>query len=66
MIPSTALQLMHSAGWAHRNISTGSILLDCDGNVKLGDLEYAKEMNDESSHPSITVCTAVYPLTEST
>ncbi len=57
-----ALQLMHRAGWTHRNINTGSILIDCDGNVKLGDLEYAKEMDNKSSHPSITVRSTIHPL----
>ncbi|KAI0943406.1 hypothetical protein AcW1_002575 [Taiwanofungus camphoratus] len=45
-----ALQLMHRSGWVHRDISTGNILVDKDGNGRLGDLEYAKRMGQPSSH----------------
>ncbi|KAI0922904.1 hypothetical protein AcV5_009769 [Taiwanofungus camphoratus] len=45
-----ALRLMHRSGWVHRDISTGNILVDKDGNGTLGDLEYAKRMGQLSSH----------------
>ncbi|KAF7794451.1 hypothetical protein EIP86_005585 [Pleurotus ostreatoroseus] len=39
-----ALQVMHSAGWVHRDVSAGNILLKEDGSILLSDLELAKEM----------------------
>ncbi|KAI0916492.1 hypothetical protein AcV5_002972 [Taiwanofungus camphoratus] len=44
-----ALQLMHNSGWVHRDISVGNILVDKDGNGRLGDLEYAQKMGQPSS-----------------
>lgn len=41
--PWTALRLLHSLGWVHRDVSTGNILRFGDG-VKLCDFEYAKNM----------------------
>ncbi|KAI0916496.1 hypothetical protein AcV5_002974 [Taiwanofungus camphoratus] len=44
-----ALQLMHNSGWVHHDISVGNILVDKDGNGRLGDLEYAQKMSQRSS-----------------
>ncbi|KAI0086004.1 hypothetical protein BDY19DRAFT_996190 [Irpex rosettiformis] len=44
-----ALATMHKSGWVHRDISSGNILI-VGGVVKISDLEYAKNMNDNSSH----------------
>ncbi|KAI5996896.1 hypothetical protein F5J12DRAFT_725499 [Pisolithus orientalis] len=47
------LQLLHSVGWVHRDVSTGNALRA--GEVgKLADLEYAKRMNSKASNE---VCT---------
>lgn len=46
---SLALRALHLTGWLHRDISSGNILL-VDGIVKLADLEYAKNMVDNSGH----------------
>lgn len=45
-----ALKLLHSSGWVHRDVSSGNILLEHDGNVRLADFEYAKRTGtgDES------------------
>ena len=54
----TALQIMHKYGWVHRDISTGNILL-VDGVVKISDLEYAKKMDDKTSHNGRSVCSTL-------
>ncbi len=46
---------MHLAGWIHRDISTGNILIDANGNARLADLEYAKRLEDNSIHVVRTV-----------
>lgn len=43
----TALKLMHTAGWLHRDVSIGNILIDESGHARLVDLEYAKKMGDD-------------------
>ncbi|KAJ3524187.1 hypothetical protein NM688_g8604 [Phlebia brevispora] len=47
---AAGLQLMHQAGWVHRDISTGNILLGEDGTARLMDLEYTRKAGtgDES------------------
>ncbi|KAJ3558272.1 hypothetical protein NM688_g1021 [Phlebia brevispora] len=42
-----ALQTMHQAGWVHRDVSPGNILLRDDGTALLSDLELAKRMDSE-------------------
>ncbi|KAJ3557299.1 hypothetical protein NM688_g1547 [Phlebia brevispora] len=42
----TALHLMHIAGWVHRDVSSGNILLAEDGAARLVDLEYTHKVND--------------------
>ncbi|KAI5993507.1 hypothetical protein EDD15DRAFT_899625 [Pisolithus albus] len=44
-----ALQLLHSIGWVHRDLSTGNVLY-WGGMGKLADLEYAKHMNSKVTH----------------
>ncbi|KAI0086080.1 hypothetical protein BDY19DRAFT_996264, partial [Irpex rosettiformis] len=46
---TTALKAIHECGWVHRDISSGNILI-VDNIAKISDLEYAKKMNDKSSH----------------
>ena len=48
---------MHKYGWVHRDISLGNILA-VDGVVKISDLEYAKKVEDETSHNDRCVCLA--------
>ncbi|KAI6032149.1 hypothetical protein PISMIDRAFT_640669, partial [Pisolithus microcarpus 441] len=44
-----ALELLHSIGWVHCDISTGKVL--CWGKMgKLGDLEHAKSMDSNMTH----------------
>jgi len=57
----SALVLLFLAGWVHRDISTGNIIVVEDnlGNARgfLSDLEYAKKMSTESSSSDPkTVC----------
>ncbi|KAJ3558270.1 hypothetical protein NM688_g1023 [Phlebia brevispora] len=40
------LQVMHSSGWVHRDVSKRNILLRGDGLAILSDFEYAKRVND--------------------
>lgn len=41
-----ALEVIHSIGWVHRDISSGNILMyDKDNTVKIADWEYAKKMD---------------------
>jgi len=49
-----ALQLLHSVGWVHRDISPGNIMR-IGGSVKLGDLEYAKKLGSDRTHEFRTV-----------
>lgn len=43
------LSALHSAGWVHRDISVGNIIIH-DGQTKLGDVEYAKREADDTTH----------------
>ncbi|KAI9568135.1 hypothetical protein HD554DRAFT_2022465 [Boletus coccyginus] len=49
-----ALYYLHKAGWVHRDFSVGNVIwvLDESGNLvgKLGDFEYAKEVDSSVSH----------------
>lgn len=38
---------MHSAGWVHRDVSVGNLLVDGPKNCRLIDMEYAKKMGTE-------------------
>ena len=40
-----ALELLHKAGWVHRDISCGNIFISEGDVVKLGDFEFAKRLN---------------------
>ncbi|KAJ3791689.1 hypothetical protein GGU11DRAFT_86198 [Lentinula aff. detonsa] len=44
-----ALQCIHSAGWVHRDISGGNLYYYNHGGL-IGDLEYAKKVEDQSQH----------------
>ncbi|KAJ3991450.1 hypothetical protein F5050DRAFT_1581390, partial [Lentinula boryana] len=52
-----ALDLIHSAGWVHRDISGGNLYYHEERKTGLiGDLEYAKKVDDQSHHNVRTVC----------
>ena len=51
---SLGLQAIHQAGWVHRDISAGNILM-VDNVAKIADFEYAKKMSDISHHTLRTV-----------
>lgn len=47
---SLALTLLFLAGWVHRDVSEGNIILVRNGNgvrAKLNDLEYARDFNQD-------------------
>lgn len=52
------LELVHRAGWVHRDISSGNIFISKTGVVKLGDFEYAKRLRStgEEDGDIRTVC----------
>jgi serine/threonine protein kinase len=56
---STGLQIMHKYGIIHRDISAGNVL-EFNGKGKVGDLEFAIEMDDEGSHEIRTVCSCFF------
>ena len=41
-----ALREMHKIGWVHRDVSAGNILVRDDGDPLLGDLKFAKIMDE--------------------
>ena len=45
---------MHTAGWVHRDVSPGNILLKEDGSILLTDLELAKEMGTQDEHAVVS------------
>lgn len=56
MMLRAALGLLHRAGWVHRDISKGNIMVDDSGHARLADLEYAKLMDDENIPDLQVVC----------
>ncbi|PSS17120.1 hypothetical protein PHLCEN_2v3244 [Hermanssonia centrifuga] len=47
-----ALNMMHTSGWVHRDVSTSNILIDATGRARLADVEHARHTHDTSSmHP---------------
>lgn len=53
--PVLGLKALHLAGWVHRDISIGNILI-VNGRGKITDVEYAKRVNDNMTHGVQTVC----------
>lgn len=49
-----ALHPLHRAGWVHRDFSIGNIIW-LGGVGKLGDFEYAKQVDSDISHDVQTV-----------
>ncbi|KAJ3526586.1 hypothetical protein NM688_g8246 [Phlebia brevispora] len=50
---SLALRDLHVAGWVHRDLSTGNVLLTANGDTLLADLELAKKMHDGSKEGKV-------------
>ncbi|KIK61031.1 hypothetical protein GYMLUDRAFT_260994 [Collybiopsis luxurians FD-317 M1] len=59
----SALQVIHGAGWVHRDISSGNLYYCEERNTGIiGDLEYAKFKTDHVGHPgtpSFMACEAI-------
>ncbi|CCL99699.1 uncharacterized protein FIBRA_01720 [Fibroporia radiculosa] len=51
------LRFLHEAGWVHRDLSTGNILV-LNGKVRLADFEYAKRLDESSPSHDIRTGTA--------
>jgi hypothetical protein len=49
ILPIAVFRLFHGSGWVHRDISVGNVYL-YEGHGVLGDLEFAKNMADQSQH----------------
>lgn len=43
---SIVLRALHAAGWVHRDISSGNVMVTSDNVVKLADVEYAKRIEN--------------------
>jgi serine/threonine protein kinase len=55
-VPILVLKCLHEAGWVHRDISSGNILIhEKDGirQVKISDYEYAKQFNGDNKTSTI-------------
>jgi serine/threonine protein kinase len=59
----SALRVLRTLGWVHRDVSTGNIL-SCDGHGKLADLEYAKKTNDLTTHEMRTASESPISLSD--
>ncbi|CCM06342.1 uncharacterized protein FIBRA_08597 [Fibroporia radiculosa] len=57
------LRFLHEAGWVHRDLSTGNILV-LNGNIRLADFEYAKRLDESSSSHDIRTGTADFMSVE--
>ena len=54
MVMPLGLRAIHEAGYVHRDISTGNILI-VEGVAKIVDLEYAKRKDEITHHTIRTV-----------
>ncbi len=58
------LQAVHAAGWVHRDIKPGNILLMRSGIVKLGDFGIVRDESSDLTSPGVTLGTSAYMAPE--
>jgi len=54
------LASVHAAGWVHRDVKPGNVLLDHTGTVKLGDFGILRDLNSDLTSPGVTLGTHAY------
>jgi serine/threonine-protein kinase len=58
------LQRIHSAGWVHRDIKPGNLLMDNHGRVKIGDFGILRDEGSELTVPGTSLGTSAYMAPE--